>query len=196
MGVTVYRPDDTIAVARATAGLIEVGTNTGVYSIQLTSPAEAGNYILIWDDGTPSSDDTSVEELVVTGAVPVTVPDPSAAQVSDTGRLPHTNAVLREVSTEGTTDDWDRTASSAPRWSGHVDAYLTEVRRIDYAGQTSTAAVERSLVLPAGIDVSEGDTVTIDADGQLVSGRVRLVERRMPPPGVPGTMRLTLDLAA
>jgi hypothetical protein len=195
LGVTIYDLTDTVIRARKTTGLVEVGTGTGVYTIALTSPAAPGQYAIVWDDGTPSPDDTSVEELTVAGAAPVTVPDPSAPQVSQLERLPHANAVLREVSTEGTTDDWDRTATAAPRWSGHVDAYLTDRRRIEYGGQTSTAAVERSVILPAGVDVSDGDTITLDCAGELIAGRVRVVEHRTPPPGLSGTLRVTLDLS-
>jgi hypothetical protein len=56
--------------------------------------------------------------------------------------------------------------------------------------------VERTIVLPAGVDITDADTVTIERDGELITGRVRVVERRMPPAGAPGTLRVTLDLAS
>lgn len=49
IGVKVLLPDDTVAVAHTTAGIVEMATGTGVYQATILAPHAPGQYIVIWD---------------------------------------------------------------------------------------------------------------------------------------------------
>jgi len=184
--------DDSVVLARQTTGIAEVVAGSGAYEVQLTSPAAAGDYLIVWDLGTIAPDTVSTEELVVSGARPSTVPTATAPRTS-LSTLPHRNATLLEVATGGVEEDWDVTATSAPRWSGTVDAYVTRVTSRDSSGQGSSVVEQKLVVLPEAADVVVGDRLTLsDSFGTYVL-RAQRVERYPAPAGTPGTVRITAE---
>lgn len=50
VGYTVYNTDGTTKSARSTTGVVEMGTNTGVYAAYI-GIEDTGNYIVLWDSG-------------------------------------------------------------------------------------------------------------------------------------------------
>lgn len=115
--------------------------------------------------------------------------------------LPHFNAELLLVNAVGGYADYDVPAShGSAKWAGHgsgAGVYYREKRERRTEGGNSNVVVGRTLVVPAdiGIEFVNGDTVTLELrDGsQLTPPAVKLVERPEPPPGLPGTVRLTLE---
>lgn len=74
LGLLIRAPDDTIVLARTTAGIVE--TDPGVYRYHGTAPSTPGEYLVRWDTGaTPlTPGDVYTEELqVFAGAPPLPV---------------------------------------------------------------------------------------------------------------------------
>jgi hypothetical protein len=115
--------------------------------------------------------------------------------------VPHFNAELLLVNAVGGYADYDVPAShGSAKWAGNgsgAGVYLRERRERRTEGGNSNVVIGRTLVVPTdvGIEWAEGDTVTLELrdGGQLTPPAVRLVERLEPPPGLPGTVRLTLE---
>ena len=70
LGVRITDGQTTVVVARSTAGVTEFPVGSGIYSVVLTAPVTAGQYQVVWDDGT----NFALEELTITytGSVDVT----------------------------------------------------------------------------------------------------------------------------
>lgn len=64
-GVRVIDNTGLTTVARVTAGIIEYPAGSGIYEMTLTSPAVAGQYTILWDDGVSTPGHVAVEDLVV-----------------------------------------------------------------------------------------------------------------------------------
>lgn len=64
LGVRITDNAGNTTLARQTAGIAEYPAGSGLYAVTLTSPGTAGQYSLVWDDGTNWAED----ELVVTTA--------------------------------------------------------------------------------------------------------------------------------
>lgn len=67
-GVVAYRidtpPSGPLVVERTTDGVVERPTGSGIYSASFTAPAEAGQYLIVWDTGGENAQFAS-EDLVV-----------------------------------------------------------------------------------------------------------------------------------
>lgn len=73
IGVRVVDGQGATSIARTTSGIVESPAGSGVYTATLTSPADVGQFQVVWDDaGSPTV--WASEDLTVTasGAVPVT----------------------------------------------------------------------------------------------------------------------------
>jgi hypothetical protein len=115
--------------------------------------------------------------------------------------VPHYNAELLLVNAQGGYADYDVPASHGEaKWAGNgsgAGVYYREKRERRTEGGNSNVVIGRTLVVPTelGIDWVNGDTVTLQLrnGSQLTPPAVKLVERSEPPPGLPGTVRLTLE---
>jgi hypothetical protein len=115
--------------------------------------------------------------------------------------VPHYNAELLLVNAVGGYADYDTPAShGAAKWAGNgsgAGVYFREKKERRTEGGNSNVVVGRTLVVPAelGVEWENGDTLTLELrDGsQLTPPAVKLVERPESPPGLPGTVRLTLE---
>jgi hypothetical protein len=71
IGVRIRDNQGADALARTTAGIAEDIANSGIYRVTLIAPSTAGQYSIVWDDGSISGpSDVAVEELVVTHTAP------------------------------------------------------------------------------------------------------------------------------
>jgi hypothetical protein len=113
--------------------------------------------------------------------------------------LPHSNALLTAIVSAGGSEDYDASAAAgSSKWTGSAEAYFTEQRERSYAAGQADVILRRSLIIPGDLaselDLLEGDTLTVRFRGDNLSLRVRMIERREPPPGAhPATIRLTLE---
>lgn len=124
-----------------------------------------------------------------------------------------TNAFLVKVERSGGTDDsgftedYDRPATDPEAgdvgdkgddlWRGRVAAYWIERRQRVIAGNSTDKVVERTLLIDLNrpqIPWAEDDFVHVEHNGAVKTGRVLLIERRAMP-GIPSTVRLTLENA-
>lgn len=64
------------SIARTTVGIVEDIAGSGIYRANITAPATAGQYTIVWDDGA-GSPKYATEELVVTYTAPGVVAGPS-----------------------------------------------------------------------------------------------------------------------
>lgn len=78
MGVRLIRDSDgATVIARTIEGITEVLAGSGIYLAKLVAPGTAGNYTVIWDDGSIGPTSTTTEEMVVSATSPVaTLPNP------------------------------------------------------------------------------------------------------------------------
>lgn len=109
--------------------------------------------------------------------------------------LPQSNATLTRVAGGGTSEDFDVPAGAdADKWAGKMGVYVQERTERLTHDRASDVIVERVVVVPASLPVefAQGDTLTLDRDGEVVTEDVRAVARRELP-GVPGTVRLVLE---
>ncbi len=67
-GVRVIDNAGATTVARVTAGVTEYPASSGIYAKTLTSPATAGQYTVVWDDGATTPGHVFTQELVVSAA--------------------------------------------------------------------------------------------------------------------------------
>lgn len=186
--------DDSVSIARTTSGIAEAIAGSGTYEIQLTSPSTPGEYVIVWDDGGTSPADFASEPLTVGGVAP---PPVVTSLVASAGlQLAQSNAVLTAVSSASGTEDWDRIISSANVWTGVADAYISVIKSRTSAGDQSSVITDRSVLLPREIPVTVGSALTVVTDeGVTESVTVRTIDRRVPPPGVRGPVRITGEAA-
>lgn len=52
IGVRVLDGQGATTTARATSGIVETPASSGIYTATITAPATAGQYVVVWDDGT------------------------------------------------------------------------------------------------------------------------------------------------
>lgn len=79
VGIRLLRDSDgSTAIARTTANITELLTGSGIYLAKgLVAPTIAGNYTIVWDDGSVGPTTATTEEMVVTSTSPVaTLPNP------------------------------------------------------------------------------------------------------------------------
>lgn len=115
--------------------------------------------------------------------------------------VPNPNAELLLVNAVGGYADYDVPAShGAAKWAGNgsgAGVYFRERRERRTVGGNSNVVIGRTLIVPVdiGVEWENGDTVTLELrDGsQLTPPAVKLVERLETPPGLTGTVRLTLE---
>lgn len=50
VGYTLYKKDGSVHTARTTSGIVEIGTNTGIYACEIDFPSEE-DLIILWDTG-------------------------------------------------------------------------------------------------------------------------------------------------
>lgn len=70
IGVRIIDNAGATTVARATAGIAEYPATSGIYTKTLTSPGTAGQYTLLWDDGSVAPGHTATEDLLVSRSAP------------------------------------------------------------------------------------------------------------------------------
>lgn len=163
IGVAITEEDGTVITARSTAGITENIAGSGVYSKTLTAPATAGDYLIVWDNGT--GDYADPEYLYVTASSP----DGDYFSVSEIReRFP---AELRD------TTKYPDEVIEARR--GEVEERLERLCDVAFVPRTATSIVSTDggsyLSVPHNkpIAVSEatddGTAVTVD-DALLASG--------------------------
>jgi hypothetical protein len=76
IGVRIYKDSDaSIALARATAGIVETPATSGRYVATVVAPTTAGEYTILWDNGAVTVGNTATEDLTVSySAVAASVP--------------------------------------------------------------------------------------------------------------------------
>lgn len=99
------------------------------------------------------------------------------------------NATLTGIADGGFSEDYDQPAgSTTAKWTGSLPVYYSE--RTERLAATSTGTstqsavatdviVSRSVtIFQPPLTIEQGDIVTIDLDGEIISGSVRAVARR------------------
>lgn len=66
IGVRILDNAGATTTARVTAGIAEYPASSGVYYVSLTAPSTAGQYTLLWDNGSTTPGNIATENLVVT----------------------------------------------------------------------------------------------------------------------------------
>lgn len=66
IGVRILDNAGATTTARVTAGIAEYPASSGVYYVSLTAPSTAGQYTLLWDNGSTTPGNIATEDLVVT----------------------------------------------------------------------------------------------------------------------------------
>lgn len=72
IGVRILDNAGVTTTARVTAGIAEYPASSGVYYVSLTAPSTAGQYTILWDNGSTTPGNIAIEDLVVT-TISVTV---------------------------------------------------------------------------------------------------------------------------
>lgn len=71
IGVRILDNAGATTTARVTAGIAEYPASSGVYYVTLTAPSTAGQYTILWDNGTATPGNIATEDLVVAETVTV-----------------------------------------------------------------------------------------------------------------------------
>lgn len=66
IGVRILDNAGATTTARVTAGIAEYPASSGVYYVSLTAPSTAGQYTILWDNGSTTPGNIATEDLVVT----------------------------------------------------------------------------------------------------------------------------------
>jgi hypothetical protein len=112
LGIRIVDANDAAFLARTTAGISEFPAGSGLYSIDLTAPTTAGQYRIIWDDGSTFA----AEDLIVVSTLSTLVPSGS-----DLTTLAAVKRHLKKRATD-TTDD-DRLQDLIAAYSRAIRAY-------------------------------------------------------------------------
>jgi hypothetical protein len=123
IGVRVTDNEGATTIARVTAGVAEYPAGSGIYTKTLTAPSIAGQYTIVWDDGTSYATD----DLVVT-YTPIVAP---------TGSLYITRGEMKAAASMGAetyaNDDLDRACETVSR---AIDEACGAGRRFYQAAET------------------------------------------------------------
>jgi len=104
--------------------------------------------------------------------------------------LPKTNARLTRIAGGGTLEDFDEQAGpDTDRWAGEVSAYVVERVLSEVASGRLDEAKKTYLIVPHGIPVELGDTVSYVFEGAATQRQVKVIERH----ALVGTTRLHLE---
>jgi hypothetical protein len=106
LGVRLIDNAGATTIARATAGIAEYPAGSGIYEVTLTAPGTAGQYSIVWDDGT----NYAPEDLLVTATV--------SAALSSSNVYVTSAEVKSSLDASGTTymdDDVDDAINAASR---------------------------------------------------------------------------------
>lgn len=138
-------PGNNVVTPRTTAGISEAPPGSGIYSITLTAPTEAGSYLVVWDTGGATPAYTS-EELTVTYDLAPFSPTPglilplaefkALAGIIDTSQDTKINALLPLVDdairqyTERDFGDPDVTESRDFKWDGRGAVEIDDVKDV------------------------------------------------------------------
>ena len=102
VGVRIRDNEGADALARTTTGISEDIAGSGIYTVTLTAPADAGQYTIVWDDaGAPIS--YAIEELLVVATATVGVIGglSAYATVEELSAILRVNAVTHQDALEG-----------------------------------------------------------------------------------------------
>lgn len=109
--------------------------------------------------------------------------------------LPHANASVTSVTAHGYTDDWSSaSAAGSVTWTGTADAVVRDERRNVYGNGESSTVISRTVVVPADLALTIGDTLTVTWRGAASSMVVKGIVRREPPRGVSGTTLVEVEI--
>jgi hypothetical protein len=107
-GVRIIDNAGNTTTARVTTGVTEYPASSGIYAKTLTAPATAGQYTILWDNGTQTAGNFATEDLVVS----------ATAAAFGSGTLYVTAAALKQTLNIGSTyadDDIDIACEAASR---------------------------------------------------------------------------------
>lgn len=158
LGIRITDNAGATTLARTTSGITEYPAGSGIYAVTLTSPGSAGQYSLVWDDGT----NYATDDLLVTS-------DTVSLTTIGTGNLYVTSADLKTILGIDDASDYADTAIdlAVETASRIIDAYkrcryypTTEIRY--YTNDFSRA---RALAID---DLVSLTSVQVDTDGDLV----------------------------
>ncbi len=157
LGVRILKDSDgSTALARQTTGITETPAGSGVYVATLVAPTTAGEYTIVWDDGSVTPGHTASEDLLVTSSV--------ASGGAPSGTDLCTVADVK-VQLEGTSGASDTTIQTLITQVSE-DAPLRYQREFAPQGTlTRTFRVDRFLVDLAPYDLRSATTVTLDPNG-------------------------------
>jgi hypothetical protein len=71
IGVKLIDNTGAVTIARTTSGISEVTDSPGVYTTTLTAPTTAGQYTVIWDDGSDTESGQATEDVTVTASAQI-----------------------------------------------------------------------------------------------------------------------------
>jgi hypothetical protein len=86
IGIQIQDGEGNVVVVRTTDDIVESPAGSGIYTATLTSPEDAGQYIVIWDTGIISPETTTAETLTVATTTSTLLP-------SEEGWMPTVNTV-------------------------------------------------------------------------------------------------------
>lgn len=158
LGVRILKDSDgSTALARATGGIVERPATSGDYVATLVAPATAGEYTIVWDDGSLLPTHTAQEDLTVTYSAAATSV-PSGADLCTVSDV----RLYLQKSTGETAQD------------GVIQAFITAASQMitDYtqrdlypiASATYRFQVDGTLV-PLDHDLRTVSSMTLDPDG-------------------------------
>jgi hypothetical protein len=150
LGVRITDNAGATTVARVTAGIAEYPAGSGIYAKTLTAPATAGQYTVLWDDGTNFAPD----DLIVTAN--------AAAAVSTSNLYVTADELKTTLDLEGTyaDDDIDIACAAASRAiDGYTDSRFYPTTETRYY---TARCYDTHIVIDDAVSVT---SVTVDTDG-------------------------------
>lgn len=84
LGVRVLDGQGATTIARTTSGILETPASSGIYTATFTAPATAGQYVVVWDDGTTfASEQLQVTATAFSPTIPSTPTSYTAQEIVD-----------------------------------------------------------------------------------------------------------------
>jgi hypothetical protein len=68
-GIRVLDDAGNTTIARATTGIVEAPSGSGIYIASITAPTTAGRFVVVWDTGSVTPTTVTAEDLIVDSAV-------------------------------------------------------------------------------------------------------------------------------